>query len=293
MSLTAFDQGLPENLLAGLKLAAVAVVAQAVWQMAQKLCPDSTRRTLMVMAAALMLLFPSVWIQLVIIVAAALAGRMLLPAASGDATNDLPVHTRRFTAVGAGAVFLVLLFGLPLVASSSHGLALIDTFYRAGSLVFGGGHAVLPLLQAEAVPAGWVDNHTFMTGYGAAQAVPDPLFTFAAFLGASTEPEIGDVYGGLLATLAIFLPSFLLVIAALPFWQLLRVKPGIRTALNGVNAAVVGLLLAALYNPVWTSAVHGPSDVVLVLLSLTALQVWRMPVWLVVLLMPLACVLVG
>ncbi|WP_137168487.1 chromate efflux transporter [Salinimonas lutimaris] len=293
MSLTAFGQGLPEGLLAGLKLAAVAVVAQAVWQMAQKLCPDSARRTLMVLAAALMLLFPSVWIQLAIIMAAALAGRALLPAASGDATDDLPVHTRRFTAVGAGAVLLLLLFGLPLVASSSHGLALIDTFYRAGSLVFGGGHVVLPLLQAEVVPAGWVDNHTFMAGYGAAQAVPGPLFTFAAFLGASMEQGIGGVYGGLLATFAIFLPSFLLVIAALPFWQLLRVKPGIRAALNGVNAAVVGLLLAALYDPVWTSAVYGPSDVVLVLLSFTALQIWRVPVWLVVLLTPLAGILLG
>lgn len=291
MSLTAFGQGLPEGLLAGLKLAAVAVVAQAVWQMAQKLCTDSARSTLMVLAAALMLLFPSAWIQLAIIVAAALAGRTLLPATTGDATDDLPVHTRRSTAVGAGAVFLLLLFGLPLVASSGYGLALIDTFYRAGSLVFGGGHVVLPLLQAEVVPAGWVDNHTFMAGYGAAQAVPGPLFTFAAFLGATMEP--GGVYGGLLATLAIFLPSFLLVITALPFWQLLRVKPGIRAALNGVNAAVVGLLLAALYDPVWTSAVDGPSDVVLVLLSFSALQIWRVPVWLVVLLTPLAGVLIG
>ena len=293
MSLTAFGQVLPEGLLTGLKLAAVAVVAQAVWQMAQKLCPDSARRTLMVLAAALMLLFPSVWIQLAIIAGAAFAGRVLLPAVSGEATDNLPVHTRRSTAVGAGAVFLLLLFGLPLVASSSYGLALIDTFYRAGSLVFGGGHVVLPLLQAEVVPAGWVDNSTFMAGYGAAQAVPGPLFTFAAFLGASMEQGIGGIYGGLLATFAIFLPSFLLVIATLPFWQLLRVKPDIRAALNGVNAAVVGLLLAALYDPVWTSAVHGPSDVVLVLLSFTALQVWRVPVWLVVLLTPLAGVLLG
>lgn len=185
-------------------------------------------------------------------------------------------------------VFLVLFFallgGLPLLAelSGNAALAMVEAFYRAGSLVFGGGHVVLPLLQASVVPTGWVDNDTFLAGYGAAQAVPGPLFTFAAFLGASMHIAPSGWAGGLLCVVAIFLPSFLLVFGALPFWERLRRSVGARAALAGVNAAVVGLLLAALYDPVWTSAIHARTDVALALLAWVALTVWRVPPWLVV-----------
>jgi chromate transporter len=183
------------------------------------------------------------------------------------------------------SLFFALLVGLPVVHQLLPGqtLAMVDAFYRAGSLVFGGGHVVLPLLHAEVVPSGWVGHEAFLAGYGAAQAVPGPLFTFAAFLGASASTAPSGWAGGMLALLAIFAPSFLLVAGALPFWELLRRNVRMQAALSGINAAVVGLLLAALYQPVWTNAIHGPQDFGLALVGLLALMFWKLPPWLVVL----------
>jgi chromate transporter len=192
---------------------------------------------------------------------------------------------RRF-ALGCWVVLLGLLIGLPLLRQidSNPGLALFDSFFRVGSLVFGGGHVVLPLLQSEVVPPGWVSAESFVAGYGAAQAVPGPLFTFSAYLGAARAVPPNGVAGAALALVAIFLPSFLLVFGALPFWNALRARPAVRTALAGINAAVVGLLLAALYQPVWTSAILVPADFALALIDFGLLVGWKLPPWLVVVL---------
>ena len=192
----------------------------------------------------------------------------------------------RGTAVVAIALFFALLLGLPLIAATlpSQGLSLIDSFYRSGSLVFGGGHVVLPLLQSEVVPTGWVSNDVFLAGYGAAQAVPGPLFTFAAFLGTVTGPTPNGWLGGLICLVAIFLPSFLLVVGVLPFWDALRQLGPVQKALTGVNAVVVGLLLAALYNPVWTSGILSPGDFALGICAFTLLVFWKTPSWLIVIL---------
>ena len=181
--------------------------------------------------------------------------------------------------------FFALLVALPIARQvvGSHALALFDSFFRAGSLVFGGGHVVLPLLQAEVVPPGWVTGEQFVAGYGAAQAVPGPLFTFAAYLGAVMGPRPNGIAGAIVALVAIFLPSFLLIVGALPFWNALRARPGFQAALRGINAAVVGLLMAALYQPVWTSAIRGPADVGLAFAAFGLLALWRAPAWLVVL----------
>jgi len=272
--------------LHGLKVVAVAVVAQAVWGMARSLTPDRPRITLAVVAALVMLAWPTALGQVGAIVAGAIVGRLWLapPAAAAPAAFAFPV--RRTWAVIAWVVFFGLLAGLPLAArlTSSETTAIVDAFYRAGSLVFGGGHVVLPLLQAEVVPPGWVDNDAFLAGYGAAQAVPGPLFTFAAYLGAVMNAPLTGWVGGLVCLVAIFLPSFLLVVGALPFWDRLRASPAAQSMLAGVNAAVVGLLLAALYDPVWTSAIRGPADFGLALAAFALLAVWRAPPWLVVVL---------
>ncbi|WP_453912157.1 chromate transporter [Vogesella fluminis] len=196
----------------------------------------------------------------------------------------MPIAIRRRIGLFWLTLFLALLTGLPLLSTvfPSQTLAVVDAFYRAGSLVFGGGHVVLPLLQAEVVPSGWVNNDAFLAGYGAAQAVPGPLFTFAAFLGASMNQAPTGWLGGLVCLLAIFAPSFLLVVGALPFWGRLRRHTRMQAALSGINAAVVGLLLAALYQPVWTSAIHAPQDFGLALVALVGLVFWKLPPWLVV-----------
>ena len=271
--------------LHGFKIVAVAVVAQAVWGMARSLCPDRLRVTIMAGAAAIVLLAPAFWIQLVVLLAAGLLGLALIRSDSGElATAQSGRVSRRSGSIALG-LFLALLIGLPLLAAlfPSPLLAAIDSFYRVGSLVFGGGHVVLPLLQAETVEAGWVSADTFLVGYGAAQAVPGPLFTFAAFLGAAMDTGLPGWVNGIVCLLAIFAPSFLLVIGVLPFWEQLRHSARTRAALAGVNAAVVGLLLAALYHPVWTSAILGPGDFVLALVALVALIFWKLPPWLVVL----------
>ncbi len=271
--------------LHGLKIAAVAVVAQAVWGMARTLCPDRERASIAVVAAVLLTAWPAAWGQVLVIVLAGLVGLRLLPGA-GDA--GAPSHERapvgRPLGVAALVLFSVLLVALPAVryVTGSPAVAMLDGFFRAGALVFGGGHVVLPLLQAEVVPPGWVTNEQFLAGYGAAQAVPGPLFTLAAYLGASMRPWPNGWLGALLALIASFLPSFLLVIGALPFWDALRVRPPFRAALRGINAAVVGLLLAALYDPVWTGAIHAPTDFALALIAFGLLALWGAPPWVVV-----------
>jgi chromate transporter len=271
--------------LHGLKIVAVAVVAQAVWGMARNLCPDRERATIAVGAAIVVLAIPSAPGQIGAIAAGGLIGWQLfrngvLPGNEGALAVNLP----RAWSIAALASFFILLVVLPLLAAAvpSHTLALIDSFYRSGSLVFGGGHVVLPLLQAEVVPPGWVTNDAFLAGYGAAQAVPGPLFTFSAYLGAVMGPPPNGWLGGFICLFAIFLPSFLLLIGVLPFWDALRRRSGVQSALRGVNAAVVGLLLAALYRPVWTSAIFGPGDFAIAILAFLMLAIWAVPPWLVV-----------
>ncbi|MBI6553845.1 chromate efflux transporter [Pseudomonas sp. LY-1] len=275
---------LPPGALHGLKVVAVAVVAQAVWGMARNLCSDAARISVMLIAACVALLQTSAWGQVAVISAAALAGLLLFKPTPPAAHDALPVTLSRRVGAMLLSLFVLVLAGLPILAQliPNQGLAMIDAFYRSGSLVFGGGHVVLPLLQAEVVPTGWVSNDVFLAGYGAAQAMPGPLFTFAAFLGASMSQAPSGWLGGLLCLLAIFAPSFLLVLGALPFWESLRRSPRTQAALAGVNAAVVGLLLAALYQPVWTSAIFSARDFGLALIGLVALMVWKLPPWLVV-----------
>jgi chromate transporter len=271
--------------LHGLKLVAVAVVAQAVWGMARALAPDRARATLALLAAVGALASPIAGAQVLIIAAAGLYGWRALPTASVPPAVTLKVPVSRRLAVAAWVVWGVLLVGLPLARRLVPGpaLAVFDSFFRVGSLVFGGGHVVLPLLQAEVVTSGWVTSAQFVAGYGAAQAVPGPLFTFAAYLGAARSAPPNGVVGATWALVAIFLPSFLLVVGALPFWNELRRRAGFQSALAGINAAVVGLLLAALYRPVWTSAIAHPADLALALAAFGLLAFWTWPPWLVVL----------
>src|SRR5215470_8583112 len=278
------ERALGSGWLHGLKIAAVAVVAQAVWGMARSLCPDRPRATLAVLAAIVALLVPSAWGQVGAIVAGGLIGVALWREGAGAPGSALHVPIGRTFGLVSLALFFALLAGLPLLAAAlpSQALALFDSFYRSGSLVFGGGHVVLPLLQAEVVPPGWVTNDAFLAGYGAAQAVPGPLFTFAAYLGAVMGAVPNGWLGGLICLVAIFLPSFLLLIGALPFWNSLRRRPAAQSTIRGVNAAVVGLLLAALYKPVWTSAIFTPADFAIGIVAFLLLALWAVPPWLVV-----------
>jgi chromate transporter len=270
--------------LHGLKIVAVAVVAQAVWGMAQSLWADRERVSLGIGAAALALALPSTMAQLGIIVLGGLVGWCLLSAPADKKLAATIVPISRRLGIAALAVFVALLIGLPVAAngSTNQALKLVDSFYRSGSLVFGGGHVVLPLLQQEVVPTGWIGNDAFLAGYGAAQAVPGPLFTFAAYLGTAMRPSPNGWLGGLLCLAAIFLPSFLLLTGMLPFWDDVRKRSAVQSALQGVNAAVVGLLLAALYTPVWTGAIKGSTDFIVAILAVLLLAFWKLPPWLVV-----------
>ncbi len=283
--------------LRGLLIVAVAVVAHAVKGMAAQLTPDRPRVTVALLAAMAALVWVNAAAQVAIIAVGALLGMTLLRDLETPRSGDRQRIERRSTGAGRAtgglsrraaatllAVFAALLVALPLArqATPDQGLAVADAFYRTGSLVFGGGHVVLPLIRAEVVPAGWVDDATFIAGYGAAQAVPGPLFTFSAFLGAATAPGAQGIWLAAVALVAVFVPSFLLVLGVLPFWETLRRRAGVRRALVGVNAAVVGLLLAALYDPVATSAIRAPLDAALVLAAYLALAVWKLPPWLVV-----------
>ncbi|SDQ74298.1 chromate transporter [Pseudomonas sp. UC 17F4] len=284
LGLGGYAEAVPAGILHGLKVVAVAIVAQAVWGMARTLCPDAPRIVLMLASAGLVLLLPGAGAQVAVMVAAAGAGLMLLKPGSSVVHEPLPIGVSQRAGGWWWLLFFALLLGLPLLAGlwPDPTLSMIDAFYRTGALVFGGGHVMLPLLQAEVVPTGWVGNETFVAGYGAAQAVPGPLFTFAAFLGASMHGPQSGWLGAVLCLLAIFAPAFLLVFAALPFWERMRRNPRLQAAMLGVNAAVVGLLLAALYQPLWTSAIGQPLDVVLALLALVALMAFKLPPWLVV-----------
>lgn len=278
--LLAFGQGAA---LAGLKIVAVAVVAQALWGMGRSLAPDPPRASLAAAAAWITLLLPGSPGQIAAILLGAAAGLYLYRhAPPPEIRGALGFALDRRLAVAALILFFVLLLGLPLIAPLHPLAAVIAAFYRAGALVFGGGHVVLPLLEQAVVPPGWVDEDSFLAGYGAAQAVPGPLFTFAAYLGAAMRPSPHGVTGGIVTLAAIYLPSFLLLIGILPFWDDLRRHPLAQAALRGVNAAVVGVLLAALYTPVWTSAIHGPADFGLAIGAFLALAFWRTPPWLVV-----------
>lgn len=262
----------------GLKVVAVAVVAQAVWGMAKSLCPDRPRAGLALVAALLTLALPTAFGQLGAIVASGLVGWLILRLPHEAPVPHIGYGVSRGAGLAALALFTLLLLGLPLVvlATGSSLWALIEGFYRAGALVFGGGHVVLPLLQSTVVPAGAVGNAEFLAGYGAAQAVPGPLFTFAAYLGAVMQGPLAGWLGGLVFLVVIFVPAFLLVVGALPFWDVLRQRDALRSTMAGINAGVVGILLAALYDPVWTSAILGRAEFGLALVAFGLLVVARL-----------------
>lgn len=269
----------------GLQFVAVAVVAQAVWQLWQRLAPDRTRATLAVAGAIAVLAWRSPVSQILVIAAASVIGWRFLPAGSMPSLAPTPSRIRRPVAVSAWVILIVLLLGLPLVAQAthSHTVAVANAFFRTGSLVFGGGHVVLPLLQEAVVAPGWVGQQRFLTGYGAAQAVPGPLFTFSAYLGYALRDQPNGIPGAALALASIFLPAFLLVTGMLPFWDWLRTRPQFRAALAGINAAVVGILLAALYNPIWVTAIKSWQDLSIALIAFVLLAWWHTPPWIVVL----------
>jgi chromate transporter len=278
--LQGFDVG-NEGWVHGLKIVAVAIVAQAILSMRQKLIPDRSRAAVAIIAASLTLIWQTMFTQVLIIIVAGLFGLwMYRTTTTTPVSSHLYVSISRTFAIACLVIFLGLLVMLPLLGQllDNSWLVLFDSFYRSGSLVFGGGHVVLPLLERELVPTGWISQADFLAGYGAAQAVPGPLFTFAAYLGAMTK----GVIGAIVATIAIFLPAFLLVIGVLPFWNNVRRSPQVQGALLGINAAVVGLLLAALYNPLWTSAIVAPTDMALVIILFMMLVIGKLPPWIVV-----------
>ena len=254
--------------------------------MARALCPDRERTTIAILAFLVTLAWPTAAGQLSSIAIAGVVGLIIFPGTVASSLSHMRFPVGKKTGIIAWIIFFALLVGLPIFRQihPSHAIEVFDSFYRVGSLVFGGGHVVLPLLQFEVVGPGWVTNEQFVAGYGAAQAVPGPLFTFAAYLGAVMGSEPNGWTGAMLALVAIFVPSFLLVIGALPFWDLLRAMPVFQSALKGINAAVVGLLLAALYNPVWSSAIFSAADFGLGLVAFGLLMFWKCPPWLVVVL---------
>jgi chromate transporter len=295
MGAAAFKGPLAEAFLHGLKLVAVAVVAQAIWGMSRTLTPDRARAGIALAAIAIVVFFAGSFAQIAAIALGACAGLWLCRGNVAPVSGHLNFPVTRRAGIIALVLFAALLLIPPVVApaTGSQALALFDGFYRSGALVFGGGHVVLPLLQAAVVPEGWIGNDVFLAGYGAAQAVPGPLFTFAAYLGTVMGPLPNGWLGGLICLAAIFLPSFLLLIGALPFWDTLRRRPGVQSALRGVNAAVVGLLLAALYNPVSTSAIHAPADFAIGILAFLLLALWAVPPWLVVIFGAVAAAIVA
>jgi chromate transporter len=272
------------GLLHGLKLVAVAIVAQAVWGMARTLCPDRERASIAMVATLVILISASSDAQILAIALGGVAGLWLCRTAPRAPTGHVSVPVSRPIGLAALALFLLLLVALPVWRNlgASQGLALFEAFYRSGALVFGGGHVVLPLLREAVVVPGWVSDDVFLAGYGAAQAVPGPLFTFAAYLGAVVTPPPHGLAGAALSLAAIFLPGVLVLVGTLPFWDAFRRRVSAQAIMRGVNAAVVGLLGAALYHPVWTSSVEAPADLGLALVGFVLLNVWRAPPLLVV-----------
>ncbi|MEY6431851.1 chromate efflux transporter [Thioalkalicoccus limnaeus] len=291
----AFGGPLGQDLLHGLKLVAVAIVAHAVWGMARVLAPDRQRATIALGAVLILAFVPSALGQIAAILAGAVAGTLWCRRVDDGGAARLPVVISRRSGILLLAAFFLLLLGLPAAVAlwSAPGLALFEVFYRAGALVFGGGHVVLPLLEARLVDPGWVSADAFLAGYGAAQAVPGPLFTFAAYLGAIAEPGPDGVLGAAIALFGIFLPGMLLLMGVLPFWDRLRRDARMGAAMAGTNAAVVGILGAALYQPVWTSAVASSADFALALTAFVLLAAWKAPPWLVVLVTVIAAVALG
>ena len=267
------------GLLHGLKLVAVAIVAQAVWGMARTLCPDRERASIAVIAALIILFSTSSVSQIVAILLGGIAGIWLCRAGAPETTGHVTVPVSHTVGLVALTAFFVLLAGLPVLRGlvNAQGLSLFDAFYRSGALVFGGGHVVLPLLREAFVTPGWISDDAFLAGYGAAQAVPGPLFTFAAYLGTVVKPSPHGLPGAVLGLIGVFLPGMLILMGTLPFWDSFRKRAGAQAVMRGVNAAVVGLLGAALYNPVWTSSVKTPGDFGIALVGFVLLTVWRAP----------------
>jgi len=292
---SAFTGPVAEGFLHGLKLVAVAVVAQAIWGMSRTLTPDRARAGIALAAVAIVVFFVGSFGQIAAITLGACAGLWLCRGEVAPVSGHLNFPVTRRAGVIALVLFAALLLVPPVIAAATgaQGLALFDAFYRSGAFVFGGGHVVLPLLQAQVVAPGWVTNEAFLAGYGLAQAVPGPLFTFAAYLGAVMGPAPNGLAGAAIALVALLLPGMLLVYGTLPFWDAMRTYPAAQAAMRGSNAAVVGILGAALYNPVWTSAVLTPRDFALALAGFLLLTVWKMPPWIVVVLLAGASVLSG
>ncbi len=287
----ALQESIPPGLLAGLKIVAVAIVAQAVWGMAQRFCLNPPLTSLALLAAAATLLGANPLTPIAVILAGGLAGLVLpQPRTATESGSAQPHYISRTLSLACLALFVLLLAGLSLLvtADDSQTLALFNSFFRAGSLVFGGGHVVLPLLQSMVVAPGWVTDSLFLSGYGAAQAVPGPLFSLAAYLGTVSLPAPNGIPGALICLGAIYLPSFLLLIGVIPFWDRLKQNPHAHQAQAGINAAVVGILLAALYDPIWISAISSARHFILALAAFALLAVWRLPSWLAVILMALA-----
>lgn len=281
LTATNLDGGVAQGILNGLKIVAVAIVAQAVWGMARTLCPDKERALIAVSAVVALALVPN-GLGMIVAICIGAVGGLALDRGRGAPEVDINLSvTPRMGLIAAGS-FGALLVGLPLLAGQSQTVAVIDSFYRAGALVFGGGHVVLPLLQAEVVAPGWISRDTFLAGYGAAQAMPGPLFTFAAYLGAVLGPEPTGIASAALALLAVFLPGFLILIAALPFWNSFRGLASVQSLMQGANAAVVGILGAALYSPVFITAITDLRDLALALVCFVLLVTWRVPPWAVV-----------
>lgn len=286
----AFGGPVGTGLIHGLKIVAVAVVAQAVWGMARTLTPDRERAGIALVAVLIVVFLAGSAGQVAAIAVGGLAGLFLCRNAASAPSGHLRFPVSRPVGFVALALFFVLLAFLPVAASVSgaHSVALFDAFYRSGALVFGGGHVVLPLLEAAVVEPGWISSDGFLAGYGAAQAVPGPLFTFAAYLGAAMGPEPHGIAGAAICLMAIFLPGLLLVTGALPFWDAFRTRPVAQAAMRGANAAVVGILAAALYSPVWTSAILNPRDFAAAAVGFVLLTMWKAPPWIVVILLALA-----
>lgn len=291
----AFTGPLAEGFLHGLKLVAVAVVAQAIWGMAKSLTPDKPRAAIALVAIGIAVFASGSLGQIAAIAGGAILGLWFCRGNGAAVTGQLSFPVSRRGGAISLAIFAALFVIPPFLASASghQAIALFDAFYRSGALVFGGGHVVLPLLQAEVVTPGWVSNESFLAGYGLAQTVPGPLFTLAAYLGAVMGPEPNGLAGAGIALIGIFLPGLLLVYGMLPYWDALRLRPAAQAAMRGANAAVVGILGAALYNPVWTSAVLSPRDFALALAGFLLLTVWKSPPWIVVVLLAVAGLVFG
>ncbi len=285
MGTTVMQGPISSGIIQGLKIVAVAIVAHAVWGMAKTLCPDRQRATIALAAVLIVVLSTGPLGQVAAIIAGALAGLWFCRQKEENISNDIHFPVSRAAGLIALGLFLLLLTGLPVLAliSNYQSFALLDSFYRAGALVFGGGHVVLPLLEAGVVQPGWVTPDQFLAGYGAAQAVPGPLFTFAGYLGWILEPFPNGALGAIMALVAVFVPGFLVLVGVLPFWNTFRRLAWSQALMRGANAAVVGILGAALYKPVWTSAIIGPYEFSLALTGFVLLEVWKIPSWVVVL----------